>query len=86
MMTKIDCTAIVTGILQDKLLIPRERITEEFYDLPLTGGHFQLDSIGLAYLFFELEKQIGFRIDANKLLNYEFNTVNGIILLLTTDS
>lgn len=85
-MKKSDYIDIIIDILHNKFYIPKERITQNSYDLSLTGKYFNLDSIDLTYLFFQLEKQLELHIDAHRLLNYEFNTINGIAQLLTSDS
>lgn len=40
----------------------------------------------LTYLFFELEKKFSIRIDANKLVDYKLNTINGIVSVVLADS
>lgn len=51
---------------------------EETNSLPLTGKIIGLSAIDLTYLFFEIEKEFNIKIDTDNVLNYEFNTINGI--------
>lgn len=59
--------------------------SSEYYDTPLTGTIFRLNDLDLLYLFFEMEKRLKIEIDATKILEYQFNSVNGIINLLENE-
>jgi acyl carrier protein len=77
---KIDtiCKAIVK-VMQHTLTLPVDlELGSDTWDLPFTGQHFRIAAIDLAYLFFALEKEFGLRFDENALMDYRFNTVNGI--------
>jgi len=77
----------ITNILTSKLKVNPDLINEENYDNALTGKVFGLRSLDLMYLFLEIEKQFNVRIDTSKILNYEFNTINGITeLILCTEA
>jgi len=70
-----------------ELLIKKYGISENIlisrnYDKPLTGNIFNLDGISLTYLFFDIQKEYNLRFNAEQILNYEFNTINGIVDLI----
>ncbi len=48
-------------------------------DDALTGEVFRFSGLDLTYLFLETDKLVGRRIDASRVLHYEFNTINGIL-------
>ena len=68
----------VTWIMKERLRVNPDLIIEDNYDKPLTGNVFHFNALNMAYLFFEVEKNLGLKIDAEKILDYEFNTINGI--------
>jgi len=63
--------------------VPLAKFNEECMNLPLTGKYFGLSYIDMTYLFFELEKELGVRINEKYLYNYGFNTINKITSALT---
>lgn len=78
-MSREECVNTITDVFRNVLNVPDNMLSEANFDLPLTGEIFQLNSMNLVYLFFEIEKRLNIHIDGSKLLNYEFNTINGII-------
>jgi len=77
----------ITNIMVGKLKVNANLCIAENYDKPLTGKVFGLSSIDLMYLFLEIEERFKMRIDTEKILNYEFNTINGIAeLILGTEA
>ena len=72
----------ILSIMENKLKVNPNLLTVENYDKPLTGKVFGFRGVDLTYLFFEVEKNFGIKIDTMKILNYEFNTINGIANLL----
>ena len=73
---------ITTSTLHTKLNIPLKSLSEEYWDLPLTGKHFGLSFIGMTYLFFELEEVVGIRIREEYLYDYGFSTINKVAATL----
>lgn len=53
-----------------------ETLWDTSKDVPLTGAIWNITAIDMTYLFLEVEKQFQIHIDASKLDNYQFNTVN----------
>jgi acyl carrier protein len=74
---------IIINILREKLSLPENILGKEYWDLPLTGKHFRLTGVDLVYLFFELEKALGIRINDKSLENYGFGTINRIAVALS---
>ena len=68
----------IIRLLNSDFNISSDKLIEANFDRPLTGNMFRLDGISLTYLFFALQKKIGFQIDTNKLKCYAFNSINGI--------
>lgn len=68
----------VSSLIMQLFKVPAEQITPEFWDTPLTGNTYSLDSVALTYLYLELKKRFHFHIAPEALGNYQFNTVNGI--------
>ena len=68
----------VVEILHLKLHARSDICSSSYWDTPLTGDHFQLTAIDLAYLLFELERIYEIRIDEKYFLEYKFNSVNAI--------
>lgn len=52
------------------------------FDVPLTGSQFNMTEIDLAYLYFIIESKYKIVIDPRKIVNYEFNSINGIINII----
>lgn len=69
----------VLDILVEFLGISREQLEEAGCDAPLTGRPIWMGASDLAYLFLELEKRLEIEIPPEKIQNYEFNSVNGIV-------
>lgn len=75
---KKNVITIISKIMVEKLKVDPSLITDENCYKPLTGNAFSLNRLDMTYLFFEVEKDFDIRIDTTKILNYEFNTINGI--------
>ncbi|MFZ2538237.1 MAG: hypothetical protein WAX04_05000 [Oscillospiraceae bacterium] len=73
---------IITEIMQNKLGVPKEILIQGNYDEAITGFLFHFDAVQLTYLFMELENQLGIIICSEDIMNYEFNTINGIANLI----
>lgn len=69
-------------LLKNKFRIPENLLDGSHDHDPLTGVPFHFSGIDLTYLFMEVEKLLGRKIDANKVLHYEFNTIAGIVKLM----
>ncbi len=78
----MDYLKIIKDILTETLDISEELVVEHNYLEQLTGMEFNLNYRDLVYLFFELEKRIGIKIDADNMDEYQFNYINGIIEIL----
>lgn len=72
----------ICKILENKLNIDPNQLTYKYYSTPLTGEKYKLNSTRLTYLFLEVEKRFNIKIDTNKILSYEFNTIKGIAELV----
>ncbi len=72
----------IIHIMVQKLKVNQNLLIVENYDKPLTGTVFNISGLMMTYLFFEIEKSFGIRIDTAKILNYEFNTINDITELI----
>ena len=59
-----------------------ESLATEFDGMSLTGAHYRLDHIQLAYLFYEVQKELNIKFDLIRLENYEFNTIEKINFLI----
>ena len=57
---------------------------DEIFKANLTGNDIRLNGISLTYLFFHIEKIYDIKINTDDILNYEFNTINGIADLVNT--
>lgn len=68
----------IVDILCAKIYLPAELCAQKYWDLALTGDHFRLSAVDLAYFFFEVEKRYHIHIEEEYLLSYEFNSVNSI--------
>lgn len=72
----------LTWIMVNKLKVNPILIVSENFNKPLTGTLFELKKLDLLYLFFEIEKNFSIIFTTTKILDYEFNTINGIIHLI----
>lgn len=70
------------NLLQTQFNIPENLLDGKHNDDLLTGEVFKFSGIELAYLFLEVEKLLGRKIDTDKVLHYEFNTIAGIVKLM----
>ncbi len=68
----------ICEILNKKLNVNKELLIEENFNQLLTGFKFGLNSTRLTYFFLEIEKVFNIKIDTSKIMNYEFNTINGV--------
>ncbi|MDF2537854.1 MAG: hypothetical protein K0S76_875 [Herbinix sp.] len=68
----------VEQILVNKLNINIELYKRDYDKEALTGRVFNLTPRDLIYLFLELEQEFDCRINTMDILNYEFNTIQGI--------
>ena len=75
--------AKVIELLEKKFSVPKERLNLDNWDKPLTGHFFQLKSVDLVYIFFELERDFEIRFHRSCLEDYGFCTINGIVRALT---
>lgn len=73
-------------ILTEKLGIDSEIIKHGDFNYPLTGAYWRLSSNDMVYLYFFIEKDFSILIRPEHLENYEFNTLNGIIRLISDRS
>lgn len=80
---KGEAKAKLTALLNRKFQIPLDVLTEEHFTSPLTAPPFFFGAQGLTYLFFEVEKLFQTRIDAERILHQEFNTIEGILQLVS---
>lgn len=65
-------------LLHAKFQINSNLLTEDNLNKPLTGQTFGFTARDLVYLYFEIEKRFGINIEEQQLLNYRFNSINGI--------
>ena len=68
----------VCELLNKKFNVDSSMLVPENYDEELTSYKFNFDEVTLAYLFLEVEKEFKMKIGIDKVLNYEFNSINGI--------
>ena len=68
----------ILSILREKLRVSEALLTPENYNEPLTSSLFQLQGLDLTYLYCFIQEAFGIKIPAEHLLNYQFNTINGI--------
>ena len=47
--------------------------------LPLTGEQWDFDAVRMTYLFFEVEREFSILINPDHLIDYRFNSVEGIL-------
>lgn len=69
----------IYALLRERFGVKEALLDGTHDDAPLTGEEFRFSGIDLTYLFLETEKLIGRKIDTDKILHYEFNTINGIV-------
>lgn len=58
--------------------VDKEKLKEEYWDLPLTGAWYGLSAIDLIYILFELEKHYRIRISSEHFDEYQFSTIRNI--------
>jgi acyl carrier protein len=68
----------VLNLLEKRLHVDRNLLTEENYTLPLTGEKFDFSAAELGHLFCLLEEEFRCRIDTSLICRYEFNSIAGI--------
>ena len=78
MTTTTTITDTILSILKEKLRVNEALLTPENYNEPLTGSLFQLQGLDLTYLYCFIQEAFGVKIPAEHLLDYQFNTINGI--------
>jgi len=76
----------IENILVHKVKVNPRLVCPQNYDEPFTGTVFRLQGRDVLYIFLEVEKYFGITIDVNQILNYEFNTMNGIKQLIRSVS
>lgn len=81
-MTHNEATKLIVAILREKIRITSDALCNENFDKPLTGGTFGFNSVLLAYLLLELEKEAAVSFSKEDLADYGFNTINSIADLL----
>ena len=69
-------------LLEERLQVDRSLLTEENYELPLTGEKFDFSAAELGHLFCLLEEEFRCRIDTSLISQYEFNSIAGIVDVL----
>lgn len=68
----------IDTLLMNKFQVPSEVIMNNNKSQPLIGRTFNIDTITLTYLFFEIQKIFGIKIYFQDLLDYKFITCEGI--------
>jgi len=68
----------IIDIINDKLNYPRELLTKENWDEPLTGVKLGFSAVDLTYLFLEVEKAFNVQISEKLLRGYGFSTINKV--------
>lgn len=68
----------IEDILINTINVNPELVCEENYDRPFTGRIFNLKGRDILYIFYEVEKRFKITININSILNYEFNSINGV--------
>jgi len=68
----------IVSILTAKLKVNKALLTESVFNEPLAGPVMQLQGTDLAYLFCFVQEAFGIRIPEEYVLDYKFNTINGI--------
>lgn len=61
-----------------------QKLWQDGRNLPLTGTEWDFDAMDMFYLFMEIEQAFNITIPGKKLENYAFNTVTGILKILTS--
>lgn len=72
----------LSELLVNKYGISEKVLVLENYNEPLTGRIFNFDGIDLTYLFFVIQDEFKLHINPEQILNYEFNSINGIARLV----
>ncbi|MFZ2539327.1 MAG: hypothetical protein WAX04_10555 [Oscillospiraceae bacterium] len=80
-MKQEDAITIICNVLENRFCIKSEHLGSEHWNEPFTGASWRFTAIDLAYLFLEIEKEFNIKIEAERLLNQEFNTILGIAAL-----
>ena len=70
--------AEIEDILINIINVKPELINEKNYDESLSGKVFKLKGRDILYIFNELERRLEISINVYDILNYEFNSINGI--------
>lgn len=68
----------IENILINTVNVNPKLLCEENYDKAFSGKVFNLKGREILYIFYEVEKIFKIAIDVDKILNYEFNSINGI--------
>jgi len=76
-MSDISIKTIISTI-RDLYPFTDELLISKNFDEPLTGRLFGFSKVELVYLFFELEKKLGFSFEEQKLNDYGFSSINRI--------
>ncbi len=71
----------IRDILEKRLCVKPELLTQENDTKPLTGTPFWLNEVELAYLYLEVQKLLKKTIPPEMLDNYSFNSISGIAVI-----
>ena len=63
----------------DKLNVNLNVVKSKYYNESLTGRIYGFEARDLVYVFLEVEREFDIKINTLDILNYEFNTIQGII-------
>ena len=69
----------VQKVFSERMNINPNLVVAENYNQPLTSYIFSFIANDLVYLLYEIEKEFKIEIDQSKLVDYRFNTIQGII-------
>lgn len=73
---------IIFSEIEDILIkvanVKPELVCKENYDEPFSGNVFNLKGRDILYIFYEVESRFKITINVCDILNYEFNSINGI--------
>jgi len=81
-MNKEEILISLLELIANTYKIPESILIPQNFNEPLTGNKFSFDGILMTYLFFDVQKKFNVNISAEQILNYEFNTINGVIELI----
>ena len=81
-MSKENIKNKLINLLNKKMNFKKDILINENFDLPLTGKVFRLSSVDLVYLFFEVENLFNIKIDKSYLVDYQFNSINSISIII----